>query len=151
MEPVHHVHDVASFADFCRRNNIRYWIVDHERTMPTGLNEGEIQSHYWTDARTVAARGTLTIYDVDSPPDEPTDSCPAALDPPCSIKSPSDWKCSDCPDNWVPLNGDAATVTNVILAGADRRLGCAPIGRSGIDRRQPFPSPKDRCVPSNST
>ena len=67
--PVHHVHDVASFADFCRCHNIRYWIVDHARTTRGGSDKDEIQSHYWTEARTVAARSTLTIYDIASPQD----------------------------------------------------------------------------------
>ena len=26
---VHHIHDRDSFADFCRRNHIRYWMVNH--------------------------------------------------------------------------------------------------------------------------
>ena len=25
---IHHIHDVASFADFCQRHGIRYWVVE---------------------------------------------------------------------------------------------------------------------------
>lgn len=139
--PVHRVHDVASFADYCRRNNIRYWIVDHARTMAVGVDEGDIQSHYWTDARTVAARSTLTVYDVASPPAAAPltarQQLPAVLD-----KSAGDWKCSDCPTNWVSLYGSASA------AAARAAVSAAPIGRSAIACRRRL---KARCVPSNST
>jgi hypothetical protein len=129
--PVHHIHDVASFADFCRRNNVRYWIVDHQRTMLNGLDEGDLQSHYWTEARTVAARGTLTVYDVCPPQDgvlPPTFwyQLDAALE-----NSPTDWKSTDCPAYWIPVSGNAAAdVKNVkptpartaVLAAPDRQI-----------------------------
>ena len=123
--PIHHVHDVASFADFCRRNNIRYWIVDHARTMLVGVDEGEIQSHYWTEARTVAARSTLTIYDVASSQDT-TQPVPARQDWAAVLdKSPGDWKCTDCPANWISLYGDSAksAARTAVVAAPDRQIG----------------------------
>jgi hypothetical protein len=122
--PVHRVHDVASFADFCRRHNIRYWIVDHARTMLVGTDEGEIQSHYWTEARTVAARGTLTIYDVASPQIEASplparQQWAAVLD-----KTPTDWKCTDCPANWITLYAaKVALPQTAVLAAPDLQIG----------------------------
>ena len=51
---IHHIHDVASFDDFCRRNGIRYWIVNHSRSMAGRRSSGigTIAAKYWTDART---------------------------------------------------------------------------------------------------
>jgi 4-amino-4-deoxy-L-arabinose transferase-like glycosyltransferase len=122
--PVHRVHDVASFGDFCRRHNIRYWIVDHARTMLVNTEHGEIQSNYWTEARTVAARGTLTIYDVASPqfdasPLAARHQWAALLD-----KSPSDWKCTDSPANWITMYAPAAApLQTAVLVAPDRQIG----------------------------
>jgi hypothetical protein len=142
--PVHHIHDVASFADFCRRNNVRYWIVDHQRTMLNGLNEGELQSHYWTEERTVAARGTVTIYDVSSPLDGT--SPPAARQQLDAVleKSPIDWKCTDCPANWIPLYGNTAPDVKDVMAAPARTAVVAAPDRQ-VWHRLPPPAEGQMC------
>jgi hypothetical protein len=65
---LHHIHDVPSMAEFCRRCHIRYWLVDHSAMMSRSLcGQEQIVAHYWTDARLVTARGTTAVYDVTGP------------------------------------------------------------------------------------
>jgi hypothetical protein len=48
---IHHIHDVASFADFCQRYGIRYWLVDLSASLSQGTRDAlGISSTYWTDS-----------------------------------------------------------------------------------------------------
>jgi hypothetical protein len=63
---IHHIHDRATFADFCRRNRIRYWLVNLDgpgfgRHIYGG---DDIAAEYWTDRRRVMASGSTAVYDV---------------------------------------------------------------------------------------
>jgi hypothetical protein len=62
---IHGVHDVASFDEFCGRYHIRYWVVDHvlQASCDQFVAKG-IGQRYWTDARRVAAYGSVAIYDL---------------------------------------------------------------------------------------
>ena len=59
------IHDTASFADFCRRNNIRYWIVGcNLGSSPGWKKTNDIAREYVVAERLVAGCGETTIYDV---------------------------------------------------------------------------------------
>lgn len=75
---VYHISDSRSFAAFCRRCGIRYWMVDF--ASPSGrafAAHKEIVGQYWDDARLVTASGTVAVYDVASP--NPPHSRPTGL------------------------------------------------------------------------
>ena len=62
---IHRIHDRDSFADFCRRYDIRYWMVDHRLATRRNVRGSEdIVAEYWSDARRVIASGTVAVYDV---------------------------------------------------------------------------------------
>jgi hypothetical protein len=62
---VHHIHDRASFVDFCRRNEIRYWMVNHTSLMSGGkFARRDIAGEFCTEARMVSAAGTVVVYDM---------------------------------------------------------------------------------------
>ncbi len=61
----YHIHDAASFADFCRRNKIRYWIVGCNLGSSPGLKQtNDIAAEYFVVERLVTGRDETAIYDV---------------------------------------------------------------------------------------
>jgi hypothetical protein len=123
---VHRVHDVPSFDEFCRRNRIRYWVVDHTRMMLWGFDSGgPIGSHYWTDARTVAAHGAVVVYDVASPRGENGPAVAQRLWPPVLEKTNKPWAASDSPTGWIQLVGNAveSPMRDSLVVTPDKQIG----------------------------
>ena len=124
--PPHHIHDVKSFAGFCRDNNIRYWMVGyHSPTARILCGGDDIAAEYWTNDRLVMANGSAAVYDV-------TEKRP--LDWRASLRrewptvleaAGKPWSASDAAVNWVNMTADAAA------RSARRRH---PPGRSTADR-----------------
>ena len=117
---IHRIHDVESFADFCRRYGIRYWLVGHSRPSPGG----ELVEKYWIDSRIVAASGTVTVYDLS--PSAPRPQPPFACHPwpPLLEAGQKPWSPGRTPPrNWVNLLPDAAANASdgtIFLSGAGR-------------------------------
>jgi hypothetical protein len=121
---VYHIHDPSSFADFCLRYGIRYWIVDHFPLAMRSMNGAEdIAAEYWTDARMVTAWGTLAVYDV------ATRRLPrwrsfAQYDWPAVLeKTEKVWTASDASAHWVNLTTDSASSPGdgaIVLKGQER-------------------------------
>jgi hypothetical protein len=66
---IHRIHDRDSFADFCRRNDIHYWVVNRRTKMGRCVKGSEdIVAEYWSRKRLVTAANGVAVYDVSSPP-----------------------------------------------------------------------------------
>ncbi|MEN6450152.1 MAG: hypothetical protein ABFC96_06655 [Thermoguttaceae bacterium] len=70
---IRRIRDVGSMADFCRRNHIHYWLVDHSAKMcrtegyPDSEGYKTIVAEYWSEGRLVMAEGSVAVYDVTGP------------------------------------------------------------------------------------
>ena len=106
---VHHIHDRESFAGFCRRNEIHYWMVNHASMMSTCMaSRQDIVAEYWTDSRLVTAAGTMAVYDVSPEPPRALHA-KARRDWPTVLEPPGKpWKPSAALDGWVNLTENAA-------------------------------------------
>jgi hypothetical protein len=120
---IHHIYDCPSFADFCRRNGIRYWMVNHFSVMSRRLCGSEkIVAEYWTDARLVTASGDVAVYDVS--PRRPEGS-PATVRrewPTVLENPPQPWTPSGSSRHWVnlaaPVAARPADETIAVTGGA---------------------------------
>jgi hypothetical protein len=122
---IHRIHDSASFADFCRRYDIRYWLIDRSRSnaFPWLAKEQAIVAKYWTDARIVAAGQTVVAYDVRSAkfetPSLSRQEWPATIDNPEKARTHAGTR-----RNWVNL-GDVAAKTDAdaIVMQGNSKIG----------------------------
>jgi len=120
---VHHIHDRASFAEFCRRYGIRYWMVNHF-SLASRRVEGsrDIVAEYWNDARLVTASGTVAVYDVASPAREKLPATMRCEWPTLLEDSEKPWTPFDPSKDWVNLTTAAAATRpakeTIAVAGA---------------------------------
>jgi hypothetical protein len=98
----HRIHDLASFEDFCNRYNIRYWIYNHLSAMHHGLGSLEkAGAKYWTPDRTVAAWGTVMIYDLMEEHPGRWGGAKRSEIPPLLEDMKKPWTNSDAPVHWI--------------------------------------------------
>jgi hypothetical protein len=102
-----HISDCNSFVEFCRRNRIHYWVVNHASMMSRSAGgHMDIATEYWSDKRIVFALGTIAVYDVTSRPVEAA----ARLEWPTSLdKSAKRSSVADMPKDWVNLSDESAS------------------------------------------
>jgi hypothetical protein len=109
---IQRVGDAKSFAQFCRRYGIRYWMVNSfSMSGRSFASRQDIVGDYWDDARLVAASGMVTVYDVASParnnlPKVTRHEWPNVIEHP-----EKSWTLLDPAENWVNLTTAAAATS----------------------------------------
>jgi hypothetical protein len=107
---VHRIHDAASFAAFCRRHHIRYWIVDRPFELTRSLQKTDAYlAAYWTESRMVAMAATAAVYDLAE--EHPNTWTIAARHewPSVLERTTRPWTHNDTAAHWVNLTTEAAT------------------------------------------
>ena len=124
---IHHIHDRESFVAFCRRYNIRYWMVNHfSMASRCFADSKDIVAEYWNDARLVTASGMVAVYDVASPARNNSPKA-ARHEWPNVIANPEkSWTPLDPAEHWVNLTTAAAATS--LAKEAIAMTGAAWIG-----------------------
>lgn len=117
---IHRIHDQKSFEQFCRRNGIRYWLVNRASS---GANCAQqypyVVNECWKDARLVVASGMTSVYDLSPVPPKRWEvvskrDLPAKID-----ASGTPWQPTARLEHWANLNSAPAQVDNGSLCLKD--------------------------------
>lgn len=104
---VYHISDAESFADFCRKHNIHYWMVSSQ-AFGVGYDEisRKLMSHYWTDDRLVSGVGAFALYDIRDDRKSIKSQPPIVALPSVLETKVKQWTPQEACEDWVNLSYD---------------------------------------------